>query len=252
MITLKSKREIELLSIAGNIVYKTHKYLLPYIKEGIKTKELDKLKSQKSDLSTEIANLEKEYREMNSQITQRQNELKLEEIKLGKMDVKLDNLLLTLNENYSLTYERAKMEYELDIDEETARLTVNNLKAKIKEHDEALKADNAPFQGSADAEVVIVEFFDYAFGYCHRLFPELNQVLAKNTDVKLVLRPLAFVSPHSEYAAKAVLAANEQGKFTELHTALFTVQKSLSEELVNELAEKAGIDVNKMKEDICC
>ena len=43
MITLKSKREIELLSIAGNIVYKTHKYLLPYIKEGIKTKELDKL-----------------------------------------------------------------------------------------------------------------------------------------------------------------------------------------------------------------
>ena len=48
------------------------------------------------------------------------------------MDVKLDNLLLTLNENQSLTYERARMEYELDIEEETARLTVNNLKAKIK------------------------------------------------------------------------------------------------------------------------
>ena len=106
-----------------------------YEKQSIQnneTKELDKLKSRKSDLATEIADLEKEYREMNSQITQRQNELKLEEIKLGKMDVKLDNLLLTLNENYSLTYERAKMEYELDIDEETARLTVNNLKAKIK------------------------------------------------------------------------------------------------------------------------
>ena len=43
MITIKSKREIELLKIAGNIVYKTHKYLLPYIKEGITTKELDKL-----------------------------------------------------------------------------------------------------------------------------------------------------------------------------------------------------------------
>ena len=43
MITLKSKREIELLAIAGNIVYQTHKYLQPYIKEGIKTIELDKL-----------------------------------------------------------------------------------------------------------------------------------------------------------------------------------------------------------------
>lgn len=43
MITIKSKREIELLKIAGNIVYQTHQYLKPYIKEGITTKELDRL-----------------------------------------------------------------------------------------------------------------------------------------------------------------------------------------------------------------
>ena len=43
MITIKSQREIELLKIAGNIVYKTHQYLKPYIKEGITTKQLDKL-----------------------------------------------------------------------------------------------------------------------------------------------------------------------------------------------------------------
>ena len=43
MITIKSEREIELLRIAGKIVYDTHKYLQPYIKEGIKTKQLDKL-----------------------------------------------------------------------------------------------------------------------------------------------------------------------------------------------------------------
>lgn len=43
MITIKSEHEIELLRIAGNIVYKTHQYLKPYVKEGIKTKELDRL-----------------------------------------------------------------------------------------------------------------------------------------------------------------------------------------------------------------
>ena len=43
MITIKSQREIELLKIAGNIVYKTHQYLKSYIKEGITTKQLDKL-----------------------------------------------------------------------------------------------------------------------------------------------------------------------------------------------------------------
>ena len=43
MITLKSKREIELLKEAGHIVYLTHQYLRPFIKAGIKTKELDSL-----------------------------------------------------------------------------------------------------------------------------------------------------------------------------------------------------------------
>lgn len=43
MITIKSEREIALLKQAGNIVYKTHQYLKPFIKEGITTKELDQL-----------------------------------------------------------------------------------------------------------------------------------------------------------------------------------------------------------------
>lgn len=43
MISIKSDREIELLEIAGNIVYETHQYLRPFIKEGVTTKELDTL-----------------------------------------------------------------------------------------------------------------------------------------------------------------------------------------------------------------
>lgn len=107
-----------------------------YEKSALRDKEnkiLVKLKKDKSDLSSEIASLEKTYREMNSEITAKQNELKSQEIKLGKMDVKLDNLLLVLNENYSLTYEKAHALYTLDVEEDMARITVSNLKAKIKE-----------------------------------------------------------------------------------------------------------------------
>ena len=43
MISIKSEREIDLLAHAGNVVYQTHEYLKPFIKEGITTKELDKL-----------------------------------------------------------------------------------------------------------------------------------------------------------------------------------------------------------------
>ena len=43
MITIKTPEEIELLNIAGSIVYDTHKYLQKYLKPGISTLELDKL-----------------------------------------------------------------------------------------------------------------------------------------------------------------------------------------------------------------
>ena len=43
MITIKSPREVELLRIAGNVVYKTHQYLKPFVKEGITTEELNRL-----------------------------------------------------------------------------------------------------------------------------------------------------------------------------------------------------------------
>ncbi len=43
MITIKSEREIELLRVAGNVVYKTHKYIEPFVKEGITTNEINRL-----------------------------------------------------------------------------------------------------------------------------------------------------------------------------------------------------------------
>ena len=43
MISIKTSREIELMRVAGQIVGETHKFLIPYIKPGITTKELDEL-----------------------------------------------------------------------------------------------------------------------------------------------------------------------------------------------------------------
>ena len=101
-------------------------------KEVLET-ELNKLKSDKFNLNNKKLELEKKYKEYNNSYNNKSNILKSEEIKLGKIDVKLDNLLLLLNETYSMTYERASKEYILDIDPENARLQVNNIKAKIKE-----------------------------------------------------------------------------------------------------------------------
>ena len=54
------------------------------------------------------------------------------ELKLKEIDVKLDNLLNTLSSEYSITYERARRDYELEVEEAEARSRVSNYKAKIK------------------------------------------------------------------------------------------------------------------------
>ncbi len=99
--------------------------------KNIMEENLNQLKEDKSALVSEIDELEKKYREKNSQFNRLQNELKNKEIALGKMDIRLDNLLLSLNENYSLTYEQAKMSYVLEMESDVAKAKVTSLKNEI-------------------------------------------------------------------------------------------------------------------------
>ncbi len=65
-----------------------------------------------------LRNLEKESRDL--------------EISMNRLDVKLDNMLNILNEEYELTFERAASEYKLDVEPDEARVKVNNYRANIK------------------------------------------------------------------------------------------------------------------------
>ncbi len=99
--------------------------------KNITENNLEKLKEEKNSLASEIDELEKKYREKNTIYNKLQNDLKTKEIALGKMDMKLDNLLLTLNENYNLTYENAKLSYVLEMDREVAKAKVASLKSEV-------------------------------------------------------------------------------------------------------------------------
>ena len=94
-------------------------------------KELKGIQDKKLELSNNLLEEENKLRSQNSEYNRISNELKEKEIRIGKFDVKLDNLLLNLSENYQLTYEKAKLEYHLDIDEKEARSKVNSIKRDI-------------------------------------------------------------------------------------------------------------------------
>ena len=101
-------------------------------KEEVATK-LELLNNNKIKYTKELEDFEYEIKKDNSKYNSKTTELHELEISVNRADVKLDNLLNTLNETYSMTYENAVKLYKLDIDEKQARNTVNSLKRKIRD-----------------------------------------------------------------------------------------------------------------------
>ncbi len=97
------------------------------------TIELDNYNNKYNKLKSELEEFEYSVKKDNSLYNQKNNELKALEIEVNRSDVKLDNLLNTLNENYTMTFEKASSMYKLDIEANVARNKVNNLKRQIKE-----------------------------------------------------------------------------------------------------------------------
>ncbi|MBR6072839.1 MAG: AAA family ATPase [Bacilli bacterium] len=108
-------------------------YLKISTDKDLTSEHLSKLKNDKNDLSQSIEELEIQNRKINSEYNKKLNETKELEIEIGKMDIKLDNLLNRLSEEYQITYEKAKDDYILDLDEDVARTKVNHLRRNIRD-----------------------------------------------------------------------------------------------------------------------
>ena len=95
--------------------------------------ELSSLNREKQNLNETLEDYEASLKKENSLYSSKSNELKDLEIKASRLEVKLDNLLNTLTETYSMTYEKAKENYKLDIDFNLAKSEVSKLKKKVKD-----------------------------------------------------------------------------------------------------------------------
>jgi protein-disulfide isomerase len=102
-----------------------------------------------------------------------------------------------------------------------------------------------PQRGPADARVTIVEFSDFQCPFCGRLAPILKQLQqAYPTDVRLVFRnfPLRAIHPNAGRAAQAGVCAGAQGKFWEMHDAMYADQNALGQAALEDKARRVGLD----------
>lgn len=87
--------------------------------------------------------------------------------------------------------------------------------------------DNGHIKGKLDAKVTLVEFSDFQCPACGAAFPTVRTVFEKYKDrIRFVYRhfPLTTIHPFAITAAEASECADQQGKFWELHDALFEQQ----------------------------
>jgi protein-disulfide isomerase len=112
--------------------------------------------------------------------------------------------------------------------------------------------DGSPVKGPDGAAVTLVEFADFECPHCGEFAPLIDKVVSDHkNDVRFVFKfyPLPG-HPHADIAARAAIAAWQQGKFWEMHHELFANQRHLEQTDLDSYAKDLGLDVSRFHADM--
>ncbi|MBC2778508.1 DsbA family protein [Parasphingopyxis marina] len=105
------------------------------------------------------------------------------------------------------------------------------------------------WSGATDPQVTVVQFFDYACGYCRASLPDLNRLVEENDDVRIVYRELPILSPESEQAARVSLSAARQREYMDFHLAMYAAGRP-SNATIAQAQREAGLDAAQVTSDM--
>lgn len=103
--------------------------------------------------------------------------------------------------------------------------------------------------GNPDGDVTVVEFYDYNCGYCKRALTDMEEILAKDKNVRFVLKELPILGPDSLAAHKVSAAFRlvAPDKYGEFHRALLSSEDRATEETAIAVAGKLGITEKQLR-----
>jgi protein-disulfide isomerase len=114
-------------------------------------------------------------------------------------------------------------------------------------------SDADHIQGALDAPITLVEYGDYECPHCGRAYPIVKEVQKRlGKRLRFVFRnfPLNNIHQNAEMAAEAAEAAGAQGRFWEMHDALYEHQEELAPDLLARLAVEIHLDLSSFKNDL--
>lgn len=110
---------------------------------------------------------------------------------------------------------------------------------------------DGPYKGNPDAEVIIVEFADFQCPHCRVAAEGIDQVYERfGDDVGIFFKSYPVGGQLAEQAARAALAAHEQGRFWEMHQLLFDNQRQLDATQIEQFAQQLGLNAERFRQDM--
>jgi protein-disulfide isomerase len=100
-----------------------------------------------------------------------------------------------------------------------------------------------PSIGPQKATITLVEFSDYQCGHCRHMAEVVNQLMQQDHDLRLVVKELPIFQGNSLLAAKAAMAAAQQGSFKAMHEAIFQHKGVLDDQALTTLATSAHLNI---------
>ncbi|MFI4919507.1 MAG: DsbA family protein [Legionellales bacterium] len=104
--------------------------------------------------------------------------------------------------------------------------------------------------GNPKGNITVVEFFDYQCIHCKKMVPAIDNLVKKDSSLRIVYKEFPIFGKSSEVASKAALAAGMQGKYQVMHDALLKIDKRLDDKIVMDSAKSLGLDMQKLKKDM--
>jgi len=124
-------------------------------------------------------------------------------------------------------------------------------KQAIRDHQQALLSDQgSPVEGNAQGKVTIVEFFDYRCVHCRRVASTIDNLMRSNASVRVIYKNFPVLGEPSVLAARAAVAAQQQGGWPKLHRAMLAYEGDFTTETLLKLGTSVGLDSGKLKTDM--
>ncbi len=103
--------------------------------------------------------------------------------------------------------------------------------------------------GAEKGDVTLVMFTDYACGYCRTSLPDIERLIEGDPRLKVVWREIPILGPGSEIAAKASLAAAQQGAFRTFHERMFASGQPNGDK-VSAVLRSMPLDLRRIQRDV--